>query len=109
MRFQTMLFHFLLQQLNLFANNNAALAADQCHARCALRVQCEIHKWVEAISDLRCGQAKSRKRMRASAFLAGQMENHGHVHAVLAPGPGFRDVFGIFKADHQMMLVARGW
>jgi hypothetical protein len=31
----------------------------------------------------------------------------GMFHVVLAPGPRFRDVFGIFKVVHQMMLVAR--
>src|SRR5260221_13674445 len=35
------------------------------------------------------------------------MENHGHVHPVLAPGPRFRDVIFILEANHQVMLMAR--
>ena len=41
-------------------------------------------------------------------FLAGEVENHGHILAVLAPRPGFGDVRLVVKAQHEMMLVARG-
>ena len=43
-----------------------------------------------------------------SVFLAGEVEDHGSVFVVFAPGPGFRDVIGVVEMKDEMMLVARG-
>ncbi len=50
---------------------------------------------------VRSGQA------RRSLFLSGEVEDHGSVFVAFAPGPGFRDVIGVFQLKDKMMLVAR--
>jgi hypothetical protein len=43
LRFQAMLFHFLLQQGNFVTNHNPAAAPDHGHSGQPLRLQCEAH------------------------------------------------------------------
>ena len=42
----------------------------------------------------------------ASLVLAAKVKHHRHLVAVMLPGPAFRDVVSILKANDQSMLVA---
>ena len=43
-----------------------------------------------------------------SRFLAGQVNDHRRIFAVLAPNPGFGDVISVVEMKGELVLVARG-